>query len=150
MAAGRLLEMYHVTEPLVEESSLDASFNCEEQAGELPTRALSEVVVFHMVDGMLTLQDLEVLDGEEPVPLNVVGRLTKIDKIMDPIPGDELGPTVHLTGVTEWSLEYDNLNVTVWVSSATADYKLVSAAPAYASIWAVLDKKALLPSRISC
>ena len=34
------------------------------------------------------------------------------------------GPLVRLTGVREWSVEYDELNVTIWVSTDVADYKL--------------------------
>ena len=56
---------------------------------------------------------------------------------------------MRLTGVTEWSVEYDELSVTVWVSTATADYKLLSPAPLYANMWAVLQRKAALAARVS-
>ena len=147
---------FELTDPTVEESTIDDSFNCEVQAGELPTRALSGVVAFEVAGSELTLRDLEALDGRKdkdkdkerpPVPLDIVGQLTKIDKVMDPVPGAELGPAVRLTGVTEWSVEYDGLAAMVWVSTATADYRLVSTSPPYAPLWQELELKTLLAAR---
>ena len=35
---------------------------------------------------------------------------------------------MRLTGVPEWSVEYDQLTVVIWVSTAVADYKLLAPA----------------------
>ena len=123
------MSSFVLPEATVAEATLDSSFDCEVAAGELPTRALSGALIFQASGDTLTLCDLDVLDGKPPTPVDVVGRLTKIDPVMDPVPGAELGPTVRLTGVTEWSVEYDELDVTVWVSTSVADYKLLSPAP---------------------
>ena len=138
---------FTLADSTVDESSLAAAFDCEESAGELPTRALSDALIFQVSGETLTLCDLEVLDGDSPSPVDVVGRLTKIDKVMDPVQGAELGPNVRLSGVTDWSVEYDALSATVWVSTATADYKLVRPAPAYATLWESLERKTLLSAR---
>ena len=106
---------------VIDEASLTAAFDCEESAGELPTRALSDALIFQASGDELTLCDLEVLDAKTPTPVDVIGRITRIDKVMDPVPDAELGPNVRLRGVTEWSVEYDALTATVWVSTATAD-----------------------------
>ena len=132
---------------VVDEASLTAAFDCEESAGELPTRALSDALILQVSGETLTLCDLEVLDGKTPGPVDVIGRLTRIDKVMDPVADAELGPNVRLRGVTEWSVEYDALTATVWVSTATADYKLVRPAPAYAKLWEDLELKTLLSAR---
>lgn len=132
---------------VIDEASLTAAFDCEESAGELPTRALSDALIFQASGDELTLCDLEVLDGKTPTPVDVIGRITRIDKVMDPVPDAELGPNVRLRGVTEWSVEYDALTATVWVSTATADYKLVRPAPAYAKLWEELELKTLLSAR---
>ena len=132
---------------VIDEASLTAAFDCEESAGELPTRALSDALIFQASGDELTLCDLEVLDAKTPTPVDVIGRITRIDKVMDPVPDAELGPNVRLRGVTEWSVEYDALTATVWVSTATADYKLVRPAPAYAKLWEELELKTLLSAR---
>jgi len=54
---------------------------------------------------------------------------------------------VRLCGVQEWSVEYDELNVTVWVSTATADYKLLSPALTYEPLWTPLQRKTALAAR---
>lgn len=132
---------------VIDEASLTAAFDCEVSAGELPTRALSDALIFQVSGEELTLCDLEVLDGKTPIQVDVIGRLTRIDKVMDPVADAELGPNVRLRGVTEWSVEYDALTATVWVSTATADYKLVRPAPAYAKLWEGLELKTLLSAR---
>ena len=58
----------------------------------------------------------------------------------DPSPADDTGPLVRLD-VSEWSVEYDELLVTVWASTSSADYKLLSAAPIYRQFWQTLQRK---------
>ena len=55
---------------------------------------------------------------------------------------------MRLSGVTEWSVEYDELTVTVWVSTSVADYKLLSPAPLYSALWEVLQRKTALAARV--
>ena len=132
--------------------------------GELPSRALLECAVFAEDaerGGRLIMQDLQCLDAEPATPLDVVGRVALMSEDGNPIPNaspgnscahsrrpvcstdqsvspiHHAGPLIRLCGVTEWSVEYDELAVTVWVSTSVADYKLVSAAPLYKPIWKV-------------
>ena len=50
------------------------------------------------------------------------------------------GPLARLD-ISEWSVEYDELVVTIWVSTEKADYKLISAAPEYLELWQTLQLK---------
>ena len=50
------------------------------------------------------------------------------------------GPVVRVQA-REWSVEYDQLTVTVWISSELADYKLLSPARDYAFLWNRLQHK---------
>ena len=47
----------------------------------------------------------------------------------------------------EWSVEYDELNAIVWVSTERADYKLLSSNPAYDKLWRALQRKVALAAR---
>ena len=49
--------------------------------------------------------------------------------------------------VSEWSVEYDELIVTVWASTAAADYKLISAAPLYKAFWETMTRKTVRRAR---
>ena len=62
-------------------------------------------------------------------------------------PPPRAGPTVRLTGVPEWSVEYDQLTVVIWVSTAVADYKLLAPAAPYEPFWQVLQRKTALAAR---
>lgn len=57
----------------------------------------------------------QVLDGAEPPQLTVLGYLTKLAEEGEPEPMQAPGPFVSLL-LEEWSVEYDELNVVVWVS----------------------------------
>ena len=53
--------------------------------------------------------------------------------------------------ISEWSVEYDELTVTIWISTKQADYKLLSAAPEYLAVWQALQRKTVTsqpPSRL--
>ena len=119
-------------------------------AGELPSRALAECAVFEEDEerGILIMRDLQTLDGENARPLEVVGRVRRMAEDGSPLEGAPAGPLVRLSKVSEWSVEYDELTVTVWVSTATADYKLVSPAPLYAQMWEVLMRKTAIVSAV--
>ena len=54
---------------------------------------------------------------------------------------------MRLTGVPEWSVEYDELTVVLWVSTAVADYKLLAPAAQYEAFWQVLRRKTALAAR---
>ena len=54
---------------------------------------------------------------------------------------------MRLTGVPEWSVEYDQLTVVIWVSTAVADYKLLAPAAPYEPFWQVLQRKTALAAR---
>ena len=113
-------------------------------------RALVECAVFaeDVETGILMMRDLETLDTEPPPPLDVVGRIMILGEDGLAFPDVEPGAFVRLSGVKEWSVEYDELTVTVWVSTETADYKLLSPAPLYAPLWEVLQRKAALAARV--
>ena len=87
-----------------------------------------------------------MLDDPQPPSLDVVGRLTKLGDEGEPLEG-EPGPIVRLTGVPEWSVEYDELTVVLWVSTAVADYKLLTPAAQYDAFWQVLRRKTALAAR---
>lgn len=56
---------------------------------------------------------------------------------------------MRLSAVSEWSVEYgDDLDVTIWVSTATADYKLLSSSALYSNLWATLQRKTALAARV--
>ena len=69
------------------------------------------------------LKDLQTLDAEDPPPVDVVGKAVPLGEDGHPFPGVVPGPFVRLTGVHEWSVEYDELTVIVWVSTETASHK---------------------------
>ena len=130
------------------ESAIGNEFNALHPAGELPSRAMSGCGVFEENGARMVMRDLQSLDAEDPPALDVVGRVLLLDENGEPIEGAPPGPFVRLVGVREWSVEYDELRVTVWVSTATADYKLLSPAPLYAELWAVLQRKTALAARV--
>ena len=78
----------------------------------------------------------------------MVGRVVLLTEEGTQLESAPPGPLVRLTGVREWSVEYDELNVTIWVSTDVADYKLFTPAPLYANMWAVLQRKAALAARL--
>ena len=128
------------------EASISDEYNAPVAASDLPTRALSGVVVFEEAADSLFLRDLDMLDDPQPPSLDVVGRLTKLGDEGEPLEG-EPGPIVRLTGVPEWSVEYDELTVVLWVSTAVADYKLLTPAAQYDAFWQVLRRKTALAAR---
>ena len=128
------------------EASISDEYNAPVAASDLPTRALSGVVVFEQDADSLFLRDLDMLDDPQPPTLDVVGRLTKLGDEGEPVEG-EPGPIVRLTGVPEWSVEYDELTVVIWVSTAVADYKLLAPAAQYDAFWQVLRRKTALAAR---
>ena len=133
----------------VAEDSIGGEYNALVPSGELPSRALTScMVVAEDSGGMLELRDLESLDAESPPPVEVVGHVTRLAEDGSPVLDIPPGPLVRLCGVTEWSVEYDDLAVTVWVSTTTADYKLISAAPLYEALWQELQCKTTLAARV--
>ena len=135
---GQQFEFDDVPEP---EWSLGSEYD-QLVGNELPCRTLVEVGVFEEAGDMLLVRDLQSLDMSEPPALHVVGRIVH--------PGDNGPRFLVRASVREWSIEYDEeLHVTIWVSTATADYKLLSPAPPYANMWAVLQRKAALAARVT-
>lgn len=128
------------------EASISDEYNAPVAASDLPTRALSGVVIFEQDADSLFLRDLDMLDDPQPPSLDVVGRLTKLGDEGEPLEG-EPGPLVRLSGVPEWSVEYDELTVVLWVSTAVADYKLLAPAAQYDAFWQVLRRKTALAAR---
>lgn len=116
---------------LEDESSVSAEWDAKVQSGELPSRSLSSVVVFEAIGDRQRLRDLQALDGPDPPPLTLVGRLTRLSAEGEPVAEEPAGPLVRVTAA-EWSIEYDELAVTIWVSTHAADYRLLSPGPQYA------------------
>ena len=146
--------VFHLDDAPDAESCIDASYNAAVPAGDLPTRALSAAAVFQedAATGALLMRDLQLLDSASTPPpaVDVVGRVTRLSEDGDAVPDapGDAGLLVRLSGVREWSVEYEELKVTVWVSTESADYKLLSPAPLYAPTWAVLQRKAALAARV--
>ncbi|KAL1503712.1 hypothetical protein AB1Y20_012185 [Prymnesium parvum] len=158
-------------EKAVAEDELNGAYDVD-TGNELPTRGLSDCVVVEELESGMELRDLEVLDGEQPARIVVFGRLARLSEDGAPVPPTaesaastdlgahggaplpaeedaravESGPLVRLE-VKEWSVEYDELAVTVWVSTARADYKLLSAAPPYEALWRTLQRKTVVAAR---
>ena len=132
------------------ESAVTEAFDAINPNGELPMRGLAECAVFEEEPerGVLLMRDLQVLDGDEPTPLDIVGRVTALAEDGSPRQGGPAGPVVRLSAVTEWSVEYADEMVIVWVSTETADYKLLSPAPQYTNLWEVLQRKTALAARV--
>ena len=132
------------------ESAVSEAFDAINPNGELPMRGLAECAVFEEEPerGVLLMRDLQVLDGDEPTPLDIVGRVTALAEDGSPRQGGPAGPVVRLSAVTEWSVEYADEMVIVWVSTETADYKLLSPAPQYTPLWEVLQRKTALAARV--
>ena len=172
MALGDLVDLDLTHQPLLEEAALGTTWDAEaSEEGGLPARTLVEVVVFEPCDGRQMLCDLQALDAMPQRPLIVVGRLTA-----PPTPaasdgegsgggggegGGECGgessgggegaaaargPLVRLVP-SEWSVEYDHLQASVWVSTATADYRLLSPSVEYEPLWTLLVRRTALAAR---
>ena len=73
------------------EASISDEFNAPVAASDLPTRALSGVVVFEEATDALFLRDLDMLDEPQPPTLDVVGRLTKLGDEGEPLEAAEPG-----------------------------------------------------------
>ena len=138
------------TVPEPESSISQEEYNTHNPGGELPMRALVECAVFteDAETGALLMRDLQTLDADPQPALDVVGRIMILGEDGLAFPNVQPGAFVRLSGVKEWSVEYDELAVTVWVSTETADYKLLSPAPLYAPLWEVLQRKAALAARV--
>ena len=67
------------------EASISDEYNAPVAASDLPTRALSGVVVFEEAADSLFLRDLDMLDDPQPPSLDVVGRLTKLGDEGEPL-----------------------------------------------------------------
>ena len=141
-------EEFTISDVTEAESIITDNYNAVHPAGDLPSRALIEAGIFEDTGARLLMRDLQTLDGESPPPLDVVGRVVLLTEEGTQLESAPPGPLVRLTGVREWSVEYDELNVTIWVSTDVADYKLFTPAPLYANMWAVLQRKAALAARL--